>query len=112
MSTSWGFVCLSHDPPLISERWFSRGGAGALADLFRRERRGEWPNTPEDSPFYLAFQGEPLPMLAEGEQAVPVDFRPGGGAPPWSEPPAWLREHPRCKVGVRSEYGQIVELEP
>lgn len=111
MSTYWGYVCLSHDPPMISERWLNRGGM-ALADLYRKERAGEWPNTPEDHPFYLAFEGSPLPMLAEGDTAIPVDHRLGGGAPPWSDPPEWLREHPNCKVGVRSEYGVVLELGP
>jgi hypothetical protein len=42
VSTYWGYVCESHNPPLISEHWFNHG-EDVLTDAYRKERAGEWP---------------------------------------------------------------------
>jgi hypothetical protein len=85
LSTYWGFVCRSHDPEIESEHWFNCGAA-LLADVYQKERAGEWPNDFEE---------------------------------PWQEPTAvggtrapifWLRQHPRCDVALRSEYGDTREI--
>lgn len=107
MSTHWGFVCESHDPPLISETWLNHGD-DALIDAFRKERVGEWPTCTADD--YLAWEGEPYYLLQEGDTATPVPPHSGGGAPPWSGIIPWLREHPRCKVALRNEYGDRREI--
>lgn len=104
MSTYWGYVCQSHEPELVSERWWNRGAAD-LAELYERVRRGDWPIVTPDIPHIgLVYQGEPYN----------VDRLPGGGIEPvlpggqsdrgWSGPVSWLAEHPRCKVALRSEY--------
>jgi hypothetical protein len=102
MSTSWGYVCESHDPPLESERWLNHGES-VLIDVFLKERAGEWPSFREDPS--SAWSGEPFAVLPVGGQAEPVPPRPGGGTPPYSGIVPWLREHPHCKIALRSEYG-------
>lgn len=92
MSTNWGFACVSHDPPLISDHWFNHG-AEALRQVFRLERAGAWPNDP-DLPVVL---GEPLPVEHRGYAT--------------SSPIRWLRDHPRCQVVLHNEYGDTEPLE-
>ena len=92
MSTYWGFACVSHDPPLTSERWFNHG-EGTLRQAFRLERAGAWPNDP-DMPEVLE---EPLPVAHRGHATT--------------APIQWLREHPRCTVVLRNEYGDTEPLE-
>lgn len=107
MSTHWGYVCLSHDPELPSERWLNHGDR-ALADAFRKERAGEWPNCTEEDVW--GGEGEPYDLLPEGDQAIPVRPHGGGGAPPWSGVIEWLRQHPGCHVALRNEYGVTEEI--
>lgn len=116
MSTSWGYVCESHDPPIESERWLNHGD-DALIDLFQKVRGGEWPMAADLVPHLrLAYGDELAPMVMvsatelTASYAAPVAPRPGGGAPPWSDPPNWLREHPHCKVALRNEYGDRREI--
>lgn len=87
MSTYWGYVCVSHDPPLESEHWFNHG-EDVLVDAFLRERAGEWPNDPS----FTAWD-EPVPLVLRGYETT--------------SPISWLREHPRCEVALRNEYGDI-----
>jgi len=86
MSTYWGYVCQSHDPELESERWFNHG-EDVLAEVYRIERAGDWPNDPLDDP-------------------RPVGHREYNT----NAPIVWLREHPRCQVALRSEYGDTKPL--
>lgn len=112
MSTSWGYVCQSHNPPLESDLWISRGRA-VLTDLYRKLRAGEWPSIPEDHPHYLAYGPDaPMALLPEGDVAVPVAPRAGGGTPPYEGPPAWLRQHPHCMVALHNVYGDVIALDP
>lgn len=111
MSTHWGYVCLSHDPPLESERWLSHGD-DALIDLLRKVRSGEWPKAADLVPHLGLAYGDELASMeyVHGGRggpgiAFPIAPRPGGGTPPWSGPPAWLQQHPRCQVALRNEYG-------
>lgn len=111
MSTSWGYVCQSHNPPLESDLWISRGRA-VLTDLYRKDRAGEWPDIPEGHPHYLAYGPDtPMAVWPEGDVAVPVAPRAGGGAPPFKGPPAWLREHPHCIVALHNVYGDVISLD-
>lgn len=91
MSTYWGYVCDSHDPPLISERWFNHGEE-VLIDVFRKERAGEWPMD-------MAY-----PLL---EDPMPVVWRNGYET---TAPIRWLRKHPHCTVNLHSEYGERQKL--
>jgi hypothetical protein len=85
MSTYWGYVCESHDPPLESERWFNHG-ADMLTEVFLQERAGEWPNDPE-----MLHWEEPVPVVHRGHATT--------------APIEWLRQHPRCAIALRNEYG-------
>lgn len=108
MSTHWGYVCQSHDPHLISETWLNHGEL-VLVDLYQQMRAGTWPVVAEAVPHIgLAFKGEPYSVLEYGGKAVPAL---PGGVPSWSGPPAWLMEHPRCKVALRSEFGVVIEID-
>lgn len=90
MSTYWGFVCESHDPPLESEHWFNHGDK-VLIDLFIRERAGVWPVDTAKLERFPALGPEPMPVEHRGYvTTAPVD---------------WLREHPRCSIALRNEYG-------
>jgi len=90
MSTYWGYVCESHDPPLTSEHWFNHGEE-VLTQAYTLERQGQWPN---DTEFMLKYPAlDPSPM--------PIDHR--GYVTTW--PIEWLREHPNCTVALHNEYG-------
>ena len=113
MSTHWGYVCQSHDPELISERWLNHGD-DALIDLYRKVRAGDWPLASDLIPHLgLAYGDELAPMeYVQGSHgqpgfAFPIAPRAGGGTPPWSGPPSWLAKHPRCVVALRNEYGDV-----
>lgn len=106
MSTYWGYVCETHDPPIVSERWFNRGET-VLHRVFELERAGEWPNVPESDPLYLAYEGEPMPVHQYADDLIGTTGPYGVGTP---HPVMWLREHPRCKVALRNEYGDREEL--
>lgn len=84
MSTHWGYVCQSHDPELESDDWFNHGEA-RLIELLRIERAGHWLNDEWGNPT----------SVPELEHAGPI---------------YWLREHPRCKVALRNEYGATKEI--
>lgn len=112
MSKYWGYVCLSHDPPLEAEQDLNHGD-DALIDLYWKVQAGEWPMASELCPqFALAYEGELAPMAtvpADGDRAAyatPVPPRQGGGAPPWTSPLTFLQQHPHCVIAVQSEYGE------
>lgn len=92
MSTYWGYVCESHDPPLISEHWINHGEE-VLIETFFKVRAGEWPDDPR-----MPDLGEPLPVVfyASGY---------GSSAPVW-----WLGKHPHCAVSLHNEYGERREI--
>lgn len=81
MSKHWGYVCQSHDPELASEPWFNRGDQ-LLRDVQAAECAGQFP---QGDAFWDAD------VEIDG-----VDVR---------HAVSWLREHPRCKVALRNEYG-------
>lgn len=83
-------MCRSHDPEIESEHWFNRGAA-LLADVYQKERAGEWPFDPE-----LSDLGEPA-KVSHGRYET-------------TAPIYWLRQHSRCDVALRSEYGDTREL--
>jgi hypothetical protein len=87
VSTYWGYVCESHDPPLASEHWFNHG-EDTLAALVRAVRNGSWP-------------------VDEIDEPAPVDHM--GYAT--SAPVRWLREHPRCTIALHNEYGATKPIE-
>lgn len=87
MSTYYGYVCKSHTPNLPSEHWFNHGDQ-LLADTYRIERAGNWPND--------AF-GDP----------IGVGGNYGHSAPIW-----WLRQHPNCAIAILDEYGRETPLDP
>jgi hypothetical protein len=93
MSTYWGYVCESHDPPLVSEHWINHGDR-TLADAFHLERAGEWPDVP-------VIVGVNDALGPEPEQVTFYDSGYGSAAPIY-----WLREHPRCEVALHNEYGE------
>lgn len=115
MSTSWGYVCQSHNPPLESDLWISGSsttGAHVLTDLYRKERAGQWPNVSEDHPYYLAYGlGSPYWVAPIDGEAIPVPPRSGGGAPPYEGPATWLREHPHCTIALHNAYGDVVPID-
>lgn len=86
MSTHWGYVCESHDPPIISEHWINHGD-DRLAGLFWAVRRGEWPNDPS-----ITAWDEPIQFPYSEDYAS-------------TAPVYWLREHPHCRVALHNEYG-------
>lgn len=105
MSTYWGYVCLSHDPPIEAERDLNHGD-DALIDLYWKFTGGDWPMASELAPHAaLAYEGEMAPMEMVGTQAVPVPPISGGGAPPWTSPLSFLQQHPHCVIAVQSENG-------
>lgn len=88
MSTSWGYVCQSHNPNQHSEDWFNHG-QDLLADVYRRVRAGAWPTDEDD---------DPVPVVHRGyETRAPV---------------YWLRGHPHCMIALWNEYGVVVSLDP
>lgn len=115
MSTSWGYVCQSHNPPLESDLWIQGSadtGANVLTDLYRKERAGQWPSVSEDHPHYLAYGPDsPHWVLPVDGEAIPVPPHAGGGAPPYEGPISWLRQHPHCTIGLHNVYGHIVPIE-
>lgn len=84
MSTHWGYACTSHEPMVISERWFNHGEE-TLRDAFQRERAGIWTNIDE--------WGSPAPVLHRNYAT--------------DAPIHWLREHPNCTIVLRNEYGDV-----
>jgi hypothetical protein len=97
MSKHWGYVCQSHNPQIESERLIN-WGQDTLADAYRRERAGEWPNNAAFAEEWPALDPVPLPVTHNG-------FEYQGVIP-------WLREHPHCVIALRSEYGETVPLDP
>lgn len=95
MSQRWGYVCQSHDPEITSDTWLNHG-AGVLAEAYRRERAGEWPDDPVFAAQWPALDPEPVPIEHNGGE--------------WQGGIQWLREHPRCVVALRNEYGEIRPL--
>ena len=83
MSTYWGYVCESHDPPLASDHWFNRGD-DTLADVYRQVRAGTWPTT----------------LVADH-----CGYRT-------TAPIEWLHQHPHCRVALHSEYGEHRPIPP
>lgn len=92
LSNSWGYVCRSHDPEIESDHWFNRGAA-LLAEVYQKVQAGEWPDCTD-----------PL-LFGEPEGAVAPS-----GVYATREPIYWLRQHPRCDVALRSEYGDTREI--
>ena len=92
MSTYWGYVCRSHDPELESEHWFNHGSE-ELRDAAIKERAGEWPND------FTEPWEEPAAVVGK---LGPYQTR---------APIFWLREHPKCDVALRNEYGDTEELD-
>ena len=88
MSTYWGYVCQSHDPELISERWFNHG-----------EDHLRW--------VYAAMRGGTYPKDRWGDYLGTDHLGYTTAAPAY-----WLAEHPRCTVALRNEYGEVESLEP
>lgn len=88
MSTNWGYACVSHDPPLVSEHWMNHGD-DRLAALFWAVRRGEWPNDPSITAWQEPM---PVPYSRSGDYAS-------------TAPVYWLHAHPNCQVVLHSEYG-------
>lgn len=85
MSTYYGYVCKSHTPNLASEHWFNHGEE-LLAEAYKHERAGTWPNDVTGDPESVAY---------------------GMAAPIY-----WLRDHPNCIIAIRNEYGEETPLEP
>lgn len=88
MSTSWGYVCQSHNPNQYSEDWFNHG-QDLLTDVYRRVRAGEWPTDEDD---------DPVPVVHRGHET--------------RAPVYWLRGHPHCMIALWNEYGVVVSLDP
>jgi hypothetical protein len=88
LSTNWGYACISHDPPLVSECWFNHGEE-VLVDAFLRERAGQWPSDPSGGDVEWA---EPMPVTLRSYATT--------------SPIYWLREHPRCEVVLHNEDGE------
>lgn len=87
MSTHWGYTCLSHDPPLSSDTWFNHGEQ-ILLHAYQTERAGQWPRDPA-----ITAWDEPVPVYNGGHgTTAPIE---------------WLRQHPRCNVALRNEYGDV-----
>lgn len=106
MSKHWGYVCQSHNPAIESERWLNHGEK-VLADVFRLERAGQWPNVPEGHPYYLAYKGEPMLVNPAASDMIGSPGPDGSGGLHLVH---WLREHPHCVVAMCSEYGEIRPL--
>jgi hypothetical protein len=107
MSEYWGYVCLSHDPPIVGKRDLNHGD-DALIDLYWKVVAGDWPMASELVPgFEMAYEGELAPMVMDEakKHAVPVPPRQGGGTPPYTSPLTFLQQHPNCTMAVQNEYG-------
>lgn len=83
MSTYWGFVCESHDPPLVSEHWFNHGEE-PLRFAATAVRAGTWPESDDE-------WHDPKPVEHMGYRTT--------------SPIEWLRKHPKCSIALHSEYG-------
>ena len=81
MSTDWGYACISHDPPLVSETWINHG-RDALIEAIAKVRNGTWPRD---------------------EYPAPVIGTTGDRS---ESPIYWLDRHPACRVAVYNEYGE------
>lgn len=98
MSNYWGYVCLSHDPPMYSEQWLNHGEE-ALRAAWEQSRTPEgWPAVPK------------IPGVNDllGDDPMPIDHR----GVPHSGPGGWLWEHPRCRVGLHDQRSALIELNP
>lgn len=95
VSTYWGYVCESHDPPIISEHWMNHGDE-RLAVLFWTERRDGWPSDPS---------------ITAWDEPVPVPYYDGADAYASTVPIVWLREHPHCRIALHNEYGDRRDIE-
>lgn len=89
MSTYWGYACVSHEPPLVSEHWFNHGDL-LLAQVYKQVREGSWPDCDE--------WGTPGPVDSNGYLT--------------NSPIYWLREHPDCEVVLHNEYGDTRVTSP
>jgi len=89
MSVMWGYVCLDHNPELVSELWLNHA-EGILRDVFEQVRAGTWPRHPE-------YEGD-------------TDLQPEPVGWGTTAPIRWLDEHPNCRVALRSELGKTVHL--
>lgn len=96
MSKHWGYVCQSHNPQIESERLIN-WGQDTLADAYRRERAGGWPNNAVFAEEWPDLDPVPLPVIHDGFEYEGVI--------------SWLREHPHCVIALRSEYGETVALD-
>jgi hypothetical protein len=93
VSTHWEYVCVSHDPPISSDRL--NHGADALRAALLLERDGKWPDDPaQTSDSRRLYGAEPAPLMHKGREHV------------W--PIYWLRAHPRCTVVLACEYGEVM----
>lgn len=96
MSKHYGFICQSHNPSLISDHWLN-WGQEVLAEVYRRERAGAWPDDEAYAAQWPGSAPEPLPVTHGTE-------RYEGIVP-------WLREHPHCVVALHNEYGEVESLD-
>lgn len=80
MSTYWGYVCVSHDPPIESEHWHNHGEQRLVDALKAR----------------ASYAAVPLDHDYGGDQLPPEGY--------------WLRQHPHCRVLLRNEYGKEVDI--
>lgn len=96
MSNYWGYVCLSHDPPMYSERWLNHGEE-ALRAAWEQSRTPEgWPAAPKIPGVNDLLGDDPMPLEHRGFSH--------------SSPGAWLWEHLRCRVGLHDQRGALIEL--
>jgi hypothetical protein len=93
MSRSVGYECLSHDPYLRSDTFINHGD-DILQMAFTLERAGLWPSTPDH--LYPEDQWDPTPV-ADSCGAAPI---------------YWLRQHPKCQIGLFDEYNETKPLNP
>lgn len=88
MSVMWGYVCLDHNPELVSELWLNHA-EDILRDVFEQVRAGTYPRHP-------VFGG--------------VDYEPEPVGWGTTAPIRWLDEHPNCRVALRSELDDTIPL--
>jgi len=105
VSKHWGYVCVSHDPPLASER-FGNHADDILRDIHRAHRAGTLAMEPE-----VHESGPFAGQTNYTRDYVALPMHHGSDHYKSTAPMNWLDDHPRCEIMLRSEYGDIEPIE-
>lgn len=105
MSRHFGYRCVSHDPPLNSERW-GNWGDDILRDIHKAHREGTLAMEPE---FYESGPFAGQENYTRDYVALPVHRNSDHYTT--TGPMHWLDDHPHCEVVLQDEYGGTATIE-